>query len=58
MSKNCECYKKLRLAVVVAAAVATMLVAAMEAAVYNAGGIYTMVAFSELYIISCIGSLG
>ena len=30
-SKNCECYKKLRLVPVMAAAVATMLAAAIEA---------------------------
>ena len=55
-STNCECYKKLRLAAVMAAAVATTLAAAIM-------GVATMLVAIQwqhavLYISSCIGSLG
>ena len=48
---NCECYKKLQLAVVMAAAAIT-LVATIVAAGYNIGG-YTMVVCSALHKQLC-----
>ena len=51
-SKNCGCYKKLRLAAVVATVAAKMLVATIAGGGYSIGG-YTMVACSALHKQLC-----
>ena len=56
MSTNCECYKKLRLAAVMAAAAATTLAATMAAVAIILAAMQWLCA--ALYINSCVGSLG
>ena len=56
MSMNCECYKKLRLAAVVAEMGARTLVATIEAAAIMLVAIQWY--HEAFYISSCVGSLG
>ena len=56
MSTNCECYKKLRLAAVMAVAAATTLAVTMAVAAIMLAAMQWQCAAP--YINSCVGSLG